>query len=772
LPDVILLDSQMPNMSGPQFLKAVASEDRLKLLRSIPVILCSGNLSGNESEEESEAKAWGVAAVLCKPIMKASVIQKINTVLSNNRSSADEGNRENVKRADGGVNRKRNKQSVSVGCKSSTFASFFEEYNSLGYITFGPTERNSRLGKIFHMKLFVPGLYFDLDKEYMYLREKEQYSYDKPLSFFYASIFQQITDTISGVGVGFDVDEFFWEPRERPNCEYLCLSKVMREVWVNALEALCDIRCVNKGLIEVICRLDTEKVEISIKDNGIGAQGIELEKFFKEKFSTKKERYLNQGLGLTNSRKFIEKAYNGNIYLEHNFSSRGLTAVIVLPIHADGGVSLVNTQELVNLVLQDTANKKVFQLSTHPSSASVYIVRSHGKAACARELAFLEKKIKNDSVMLFFDAHSDILGDVPPYSRPRTTQDALKLDYGIASHVSPAIERGLVGEFFWVLCSDSAEHDIPEGLELWYCAKYSDNKERDKVYLAHYDPRLTRLAARVKGDVREVLIHKTSLDELPDFPEEVRSIILEIDEDYFMERVESLATIYSGKELDMAVKKIIRGRIEELIDNLAEKSILPGVVILVLSAPTDLEDPGYVPQELMPFITQGLLEGLSDSGFISLLAHTPADIKENKFLVQTHEADRNNSTDGGSVKRVNLDVFKPYQQKILKITRLKYRWKLIFRVKITYRWLLIFREKNRKKGIRIRMSPGHKSAKLYKKKAVSKAKYKQNKPNKGPEKIKINLELNNALNGLEFGSGIAQNIASQVVSAQMVSSFI
>jgi hypothetical protein len=73
------------------------------------------------------------------------------------------------------------------------------------------------------------------------------------------------------------------------------------------------------------------------------------------------------------------------------------------------------------------------------------------------------------------------------------------------------------------------------------------------------------------------------------------------------------------------------------------------------------------------------------------------------------------------------------------------------------------------------MSPGHKSAKLYKKKAVSEAKdkqNKQNKPNKGTEKIKVNLELNNALDGLEFGSGIAQNIASQVVSAQMVNSFI
>ena len=240
-----------------------------------------------------------------------------------------------------------------------------------------------------------------------------------------------------------------------------------------------------------------------------------------------------------------------------------------------------------------------------------------------------------------------------------------------------------------------------------------------------------------------------------------------------MERTESLATIYSGKELDMAIKKVIRGRIEELIDNLAEKSILPGVVILVLSAPTDLEDPGYVPQELMPFITQGLLEGLSDSGFISLLAHTSADSGENKFLVQTHEADHNGYADGVSEERVNFNALKAYLQEIFRIPGLKYRREQIIRVMmIKYRWMPILRVKNRKKGVQIRLSPGHKPSGLYKKKAVSEEKYNQNKSNKGPEGIKVNLELNNALNGLEFGSGIAQKIASQVVSAQMVSSFI
>ncbi|MCX5708745.1 MAG: dephospho-CoA kinase [Candidatus Omnitrophica bacterium] len=59
-----------------------------------------------------------------------------------------------------------------------------------------------------------------------------------------------------------------------------------------------------------------------------------------------------------------------------------------------------------------------------------------------------------------------------------------------------------------------------------------------------------------------------------------------------------------------------------------------------------------------------------------------------------------------------------------------------------------------------------------KKKVASEKREYQDKPSKSPEKIKISLELDNALNGLEFGSRIAQTITNQVESGLMVSSYI
>ncbi|MFA5100603.1 MAG: triose-phosphate isomerase, partial [Candidatus Omnitrophota bacterium] len=232
---------------------------------------------------------------------------------------------------DGGARRRQQVSENDRSCRDATFKDFFREYASLGYVNFVPLSGYMPADIILDMRIDMPALYYDPDHEYMYLMEKEKHGYLKTPSVFYNVILEHITRSLDLSTALLDTEDLFWSIRDVPG-EYRCFSRVIREIWANSLEALCDARCVNyRGEIRIQVRLNLERLTISFRDNGIGLNGLDPEKPFEKHFSTKNKRYNNQGLGLTYSRYFVEQAYSGRLFLVENSDSRGVTAFIELP---------------------------------------------------------------------------------------------------------------------------------------------------------------------------------------------------------------------------------------------------------------------------------------------------------------------------------------------------------------------------------------------------------------------------------------------------------
>ncbi|MCF8088937.1 MAG: response regulator, partial [Desulfotignum sp.] len=74
-PDLILVDCEMPNMSGIVFIEKIKSHSRL---RTIPVIM----LTATEAEEtEVEALTLGADDWISKPIQKKRLLARIKRLL-------------------------------------------------------------------------------------------------------------------------------------------------------------------------------------------------------------------------------------------------------------------------------------------------------------------------------------------------------------------------------------------------------------------------------------------------------------------------------------------------------------------------------------------------------------------------------------------------------------------------------------------------------------------------------------------------------------------
>jgi CheY-like chemotaxis protein len=79
LPDLIILDQNMPVMSGKETLDVLKSDERYK---DIPVVVYS---TYNEKSFIEECHAQGVVAVVSKPDSYEGYIQMINTLLKYSR---------------------------------------------------------------------------------------------------------------------------------------------------------------------------------------------------------------------------------------------------------------------------------------------------------------------------------------------------------------------------------------------------------------------------------------------------------------------------------------------------------------------------------------------------------------------------------------------------------------------------------------------------------------------------------------------------------------
>ena len=97
---------------------------------------------------------------------------------------------------------------------------------------------------------------------------------------------------------------------------------VMENLMRNALDAMGG-----NGNIDITVTNTPQQVWIDVADSGKGIPGHEVKKIFNPGFTTKKRGW---GLGLSLSRRIIEKYHHGSIFVKHTEVGKGTTFRIIL----------------------------------------------------------------------------------------------------------------------------------------------------------------------------------------------------------------------------------------------------------------------------------------------------------------------------------------------------------------------------------------------------------------------------------------------------------
>lgn len=125
------------------------------------------------------------------------------------------------------------------------------------------------------------------------------------------------------------------------NGNSLRLYRVFLNLLTNAKEAI-----ESKGSIELSAELiaESNRVQVSVIDNGIGIESENISKIFEEGFSTKSKEF-DSGLGLSIVRKIIDE-HNGEIKVESSRSS-GTAFYITFPIEAAESLHSGNDKKIL-----------------------------------------------------------------------------------------------------------------------------------------------------------------------------------------------------------------------------------------------------------------------------------------------------------------------------------------------------------------------------------------------------------------------------------------
>jgi two-component system chemotaxis response regulator CheY len=86
-PDVVILDWEMPGMSGAEFARAVRSPDRFPY-PNVPIIMLTGH---GERSRVLEAVRFGVHEFLLKPVSSAALLARLTAVLTTPRPMVRRG---------------------------------------------------------------------------------------------------------------------------------------------------------------------------------------------------------------------------------------------------------------------------------------------------------------------------------------------------------------------------------------------------------------------------------------------------------------------------------------------------------------------------------------------------------------------------------------------------------------------------------------------------------------------------------------------------------
>lgn len=112
------------------------------------------------------------------------------------------------------------------------------------------------------------------------------------------------------------------EPEIPVNISGPLMDWVMENLIRNALDAMGG-----EGSIDITVANHQQQVWIDVRDTGKGIPGHQVKRVFTPGFTTKKRGW---GLGLSLSRRIIEKYHHGSIYVKHSEVGKGTTFRIIL----------------------------------------------------------------------------------------------------------------------------------------------------------------------------------------------------------------------------------------------------------------------------------------------------------------------------------------------------------------------------------------------------------------------------------------------------------
>jgi hypothetical protein len=274
------------------------------------------------------------------------------------------------------------------------------------------------------------------------------------------------------------------------------------------------------------------------------------------------------------------------------------------------------------------------------AGAPVDLMLHHGGAYSVRERARLEGRIRDGAVLVLLDSHADLMDQVGLVPRPVTVEDADWIEYDIASHIVPSLADGLISEVVHVGNRRLDGHGrlpghLPTVRQLWVVRLRDATGVETAVLLegerptrhdalARARPLLQRRAKSVHDfltrtqpivprsrpsaavelvDVRPtpVIVRTTFLDDLPHLVADRRSIVLDIDEDFFV------LGPWEAAGGDAARADIARD-VQDAMQRLVQGGVRPDVVSIAVS-------PGYTPEDAMVPVTAALLAELEIAGF-------------------------------------------------------------------------------------------------------------------------------------------------------------
>lgn len=230
------------------------------------------------------------------------------------------------------------------------------------------------------------------------------------------------------------------------------------------------------------------------------------------------------------------------------------------------------------------AIEREIELLSSPAAPAVSVAKKpHAQVVSDHGLAFNVWALSGikGAVLIHADAHRDTAVPATTGWEECTDADLWGLRFEEGSFIYPALYYGIIDEIYYVIPPHS--EDKPSETEI-----------------------------TVNG--RRISVHALRLSDMPDFHREQRPVLVDIDEDYFVEQGNRRSAVYHKiafslprQDIESELKRGIAWFLEQLFT-------VRGVTTPLV---TIAESPGWVPADYAPFITHVLKAGISRAATVS-----------------------------------------------------------------------------------------------------------------------------------------------------------